>query len=234
MSKKPRKTVNGTVLVGAALGLGMGLAACYPGSIENVQELDVVVTVQDTSVDYSQFLLYAMPDTVLQINDTAEGSVEISHDNDALIISTVAERMTRLGYVRVTIPDDINDLDPDSVPDIVVVLTSVGVENEYYFYQPGYGYWGYWPGWGYYPGYGPGYGWGYPGYWGSGSYQSGTLFMDMIWPASPVPPTEPPTLPVVWTGALNGVLSGSSAGAATRLTDGINRAFTQSPYLGRN
>jgi len=133
----------------------------------------------------------------------------------------------------VTIPDDINDLDPDSVPDIVVVLTTIGVENQYYYYSPGWGYWG-WPGWGYWPGYGPGYGWGYPGYWGSGSYQSGTLFMDMIWPASPEPPTEPPTIPVVWTGALNGVLSGSSAGAATRLTDGINRAFTQSPYLGRN
>jgi hypothetical protein len=234
MSKTPRKTVNGTVLVGAAMGLGIGLAACYPGSIDSVSELDVVVTVQDTSVNYAQFLLYAMPDTVVQINDTAEGSVDLSHEHDALIISTVAQRMAQLGYVRVTIPDPPQALPPDSTPDLVVLVTSVGVENDYYVYYPGGGYWGWWPGWGYYPPYGPGYGWGYPGYWGSGSYEAGTLFMDMIDPNEPAQPVEPPEIPVIWTGALNGVLGGSSASTATRLTDGINRAFDQSPYLGRN
>ena len=233
MYKTPRNTVNGTVLVGAALGLGMGLAACYPGSIDSISEVDVVVTVQDTSVNYAQFVLYAMPDTVIQINDTAEGSVDLSHEHDSLIVSTVAQRMEQLGYLRVTIPDDISELHPFFVPDLVVVLTSVGVENNYYVYNPGWGYWG-WPGWGYWPGYGPGWGWGYPGYWGSGSYQSGTLFIDMLDPNNPPPNGEPPEIPVVWTGALNGVLTGSSAGAATRLTDGINRAFDQSPYLGRN
>ncbi|UCD23780.1 MAG: DUF4136 domain-containing protein [Gemmatimonadota bacterium] len=234
MNNTPRKTVRKTVLVGAALSLGIGAAACYPGSIENIQELDVVVTVQDTSVDYSQFLLYAMPDTIVQINDTAEGSVELGRDHDALILSTIAQRMAQLGYVRVTIPEPPQVLPPDSTPDLVVLVTSVGVENSYYAWYPGWGYWGWWPGWGYWPGYGPGYGWGYPGYWVQGSYQAGTLFMDMLDPNAPAQPVEPPEIPVVWTGALNGVLGGSSAGTATRLTDGINRAFDQSPYLGRN
>ncbi len=144
----------------------------------------------------------------------------------------VAERMAQLGYVRVTIPDPPGALPPDSTPDVVVLVTTIGANNQYYVWYPAYGYWGYWPGWGYWGGY-PGYGWGYPGYWATGSYQTGTVFMDMIDPNKPVGDVEPPELPVVWTGALNGVL-GSSAGAATRLTDGINRAFDQSPYLGRN
>ncbi len=232
MNNRPRKSAKGAVLAGVALGLGVG-AACYPGEIENIQELDVVVTVQDTAANYAQFLLYAMPDTIVQINDTAEGSVELSREHDALILSTVAQRMAQLGYVRVTIPDPPGVLPPDSTPDVVMLVSTVGLNNEYYVWYPGYGYWGWWPGWGYYPPY-PGYGWGYPGYWASGSYQSGTVFMDMIDPNNPPPNVEPPELPVVWTGALNGVLGGSSASAATRLTDGINRAFDQSPYLGRN
>jgi hypothetical protein len=39
-------------------------------------------------------------------------------------------------------------------------------------------------------------------------------------------------LPAVWAGALNGLLSGSSASdIESRIVRGIDQAFTQSPYL---
>jgi len=110
----------------------------------------------------------------------------------------------------------------------------VGVDNSYYVWYPGWGYWGWWPGWGYWPGYGPGWGWGYPGYVGRVTYETGTVFVDMIDPNDPAPAVEPPEIPVVWTGALRGILSGGAATAATRIVDGLNQAFDQSPYLGRN
>ena len=233
MSITPRKTVQGVILAGAVVVLGL-VVACYPGSIENVQETDVVVTRRDTSANFASFLLYAMPDTVVQINDTAEGSVELSHEFDGLMIATVEQNMAALGYVRVDIPDDPNDLPQDSVPDLLVLVTMVGVDNSYYVWYPGWGYWDWWPGWGYWPGYGPGWGWGYPGYVGRVTYETGTVFVDMIDPNDPTPGVEPPEIPVVWTGALRGILSGGAATAATRIVNGLNQAFDQSPYLGRN
>jgi hypothetical protein len=209
MSITPRKTVQGVILAGAAVVLGL-VEACYPGSIENVQETDVVVTRRDTSANFAGFLLYAMPDTVVQINDTAEGSVELSHEFDGLMIATVEQNMAALGYVRVDIPDDPNDLPQDSVPDLLVLVTMVGVDNSYYVWYPGWG------------------------YVGRVSYETGTVFVDMIDPNDPTPGVEPPEIPVVWTGALRGILSGGAATAATRIVDGLNQAFDQSPYLGRN
>jgi hypothetical protein len=38
----------------------------------------------------------------------------------------------------------------------------------------------------------------------------------------------------LWVGALNGVLDGDEVALATRIQDGIARAFEQSPYLHSN
>ncbi len=229
----PRKSVVGAALAVGAVGLGMGLAACYPGTIQDVSETDVVVTVYDTTADYASLLLYAMPDTVVQVNDTAEGSVELPHDNDALIISTIEANLQALGYVRVNIPDDPADLPQDSVPDFFLLVTAIGTKNTAYTWYPGWGYWGWWPGWGYYPPYGPGWGWGYPGYIGSTTYETGTLFMDMIDPSDPSPSADPPEIPVLWMGAVRGLLTSSNT-SQSRIVNGINQAFRQSDYLGRN
>ncbi len=227
MTVTPRKTIQGVLLAGALVVLGLGIA-CYPGSIENVQETDVIVTRRDTSANFASFLLYAMPDTVVQINDTAEGAVELPHDNDSLIVALVEQNLAALGYVRVNIPDPPAQPSPDSVPSFYLLVSAAAYNVSYYTYYPGWGYWGWWPGWGYYPGYGPGWGWGYPGYIGKTSFDQGTLFMDFV------EPTTQDTIPVLWTGALRGILTGSGAAMRTRLVDGIHQAFIQSPYLGRN
>jgi hypothetical protein len=213
------------------LGLGLG-AACYPGSIEGIQEADVIVTTRDTATNFAQFLLYAMPDSVWQVDDTVDGVPILSHDFDSLMIATVEQNLAARGYVRVNIPDNPADLPQDSVPNFLMVLSMYGAQHTQVGWVPGWG-WG-WPGWGYWPPYGPGWGWGSPGYWYTTSYETGTVFMDWIDPNNPNPGVEPPEIPIEWTGALRGLLGGNQATTATRLVDGINQAFRQSLYLTRN
>ena len=67
-------------------------------------------------------------------------------------------------------------------PDVVFLVTVTSSEN-WVAWTSGcwYCYWGWWPGWGYYPpGWGPGWGWGYPPSGGVASYETGTLFVDMV------------------------------------------------------
>ena len=40
-------------------------------------------------------------------------------------------------------------------------------------------------------------------------------------------------VPVVWTGAMNGILSGSDASLQGRITTQMNQIFEQSPYLAK-
>jgi hypothetical protein len=46
-------------------------------------------------------------------------------------------------------------------------------------------------------------------------------------------PDSPGDSPV-WSAALNGLVGDTRSGAATRITNGINQAFAQSPYLKVN
>jgi len=84
------------------------------------------------------------------------------------------------------------------------------------------------PGWGY----GPGWGGGYPYVPVVTSYTTGTLIIDMIDPNNPN--TSEEIIPIIWSAFLNGLVTGSEASIQTRVTNGINQAFDQSPYLGTN
>ena len=219
------------LLLFAMIGMVLAVYACYPGGATDVSDFDLVITLYDENFDYSSIgdptlKTYAMPDSVVEFPDSTQ---TINPTTEQLILQTVADNMANYGYTRIINPDT---LVADSIPDVVVLCRALTQDFAAFTSYPWWGYWGGWYG-GWYPPY-PGWGWGYPGYWGGGSYESGTLFMDMIDPNAPAQPVEPPEIPVVWTGAINGVLSGSSASTATRLTDGIIRAFDQSPYLGRN
>jgi hypothetical protein len=94
---------------------------------------------------------------------------------------------------------------------------------------------GWYPGgwWGWYPWY-PGGGWypGYPGYGYTYNFSTGTVNITMIDPQR-WDPNNPEVGPV-WSGALNGLLGDTRAGASTRIRNGINQAFAQSPYLKVN
>lgn len=208
---------------GTALGL-LCLPACYPGSPSNVQQFDVVITIHDSTVAFSGFLNYAMPDSVVHIsNDTLDNVIDLPRNFDDLILETVEDNMEALGYEREDDPEN-------NGADLVLLVAAVGVENTDYWYGGGWWWWwGYYPGWGYWPGY-PGCCWYYPPGWvGSVTYEVGSLLLTLVDPDEYDP--EQDALGAIWAGAIRGLLTNSPTGQ--RVTDGINQAFTQSTYLGR-
>ncbi|MDH3708292.1 MAG: DUF4136 domain-containing protein [Cyclobacteriaceae bacterium] len=199
------------------------LSSCYPTEDLFVEDLDIVVTTPDESVDFTNFQTFAIPDTVVRL--TSNGSDENSPGPfDQLMLDLVVENMEALGYVR--------ELDPENnPPDLLIFVQLAVIEN--ILISPGYpvwnnwGWWGgWWPGWGY----GPGWGGYYPYVPVVSSFTTGTLFIDMIDPNRPDVADQ--EIPIIWSAFLNGLATGSSASIEARINTNINQAFDQSPYLG--
>jgi Domain of unknown function (DUF4136) len=114
-----------------------------------------------------------------------------------------------LGQIRMNL-DAYGWVEKDTSVADIILLPSV-FKNTTISYYYDYAYWGW-----YYPGYYPGYGWGYPG--GAMTYRKGI---------------EAGSVPVVWTGLINGLLNtGSSTSSVnTRIKKNIDQAFKQSEYL---
>ena len=211
----------------AALGLILMAGACYPGDgPTDVDDLDVVLTLYDQDVNFGGFQTFAMPDSIVEISiDTLDSLIPVSRANDELILDLVADNMAAAGFTR--------ELDAlANGADLVLLVTAVGVQKtDYYVYYDWWYYWGYWPGWGYpsYPYYGPGYGYYYPpAYVGDVTYEQGTLLLTLI---DPTAADGSSGVPVIWSAAIRGLMNQGSA--TSRITDGINQAFVQSPYLSR-
>jgi len=193
------------------------LYSCYPDYGLTTSDYDTVITLYDNSADFNK-PTYAMPDTVVHFVEAGEED-NVDRSKDALILSTIANNMTRLGYERVPV-----DTSADA-PDFVILVGVTVTDNYGTAYYPGYGYWGGWGWWGGYPG------WGYPGGSVTYSYTTGTIFMTMIDPEKHNSGSQ--TFGAVWLARINGVVS-SSLNTSTRITQRINDAFNQSPYLGAN
>ncbi|MCH7933605.1 MAG: DUF4136 domain-containing protein [Gemmatimonadetes bacterium] len=210
------------VLAGALLLF----VSCYPGSPTNVAELDIVVTAHDDTVTFTSFATYALLDSVVHIDldslDFTEDSL-LDRSNDALILARVRAGIEGLGYME--------ELDPaNKTPDVLLLVGAMAVTKNAYF---SYGWWPYYSWYPYYPCcYGPGYGWGYPvGGVGSVSYNTGTLVITMLDPSRPGTGMQ---APVLWVAGINGLLEGSAASQTARITNLIDQAFDQSPYLSAN
>jgi hypothetical protein len=208
-------------LVAATSLLVGGAAACYPGSISDIGEADLVLTAYDTTFDFGPLGSYFLIDSLIRVGDDDE-EVDDSFDDD--ILAAVASEMEALGYVAA---DSTSGIAPD-------VVVAVGANSStfgwwvpggcWYCYYPGYPGWG--PGWGY-PGY-PGYPW-YGGGGYGGTYQTGSLAI-VIANAGPVAGEDG----VYWGAVINGLLSSSTANTAARVERLIGQAFDQSPYLATN
>jgi hypothetical protein len=198
------------------------LVGCYPGSTDlDDEDYDVVITVHDDEVDFSTYRTYALPDTVIHIEESDDNDViELPRDFDDLIVDVAAANMDALGYVR--------EFDPEANGvDLILLASAVGTESTEWFYGGWWGYWGWYPG--YPPGWGPGWGWGVPpGYIGGVRIEQGSVVLTLIDPT--LADEDEETVPVVWAGAMRGLLSGG--GAESRITESLNQAFDQSPYLG--
>jgi hypothetical protein len=202
----------------ALAGALVAFTSCYPGEVTSIQQLDLVVTVHDETVDFTSLDTYVLLDSVVHIDfEDATNNDLLDRDNDDLILSRIRSQIEALGYVEETDPEN-------NAPDAIFLVGALAVtRTEYYVSYPWYGWWGWYP---YWPCCGPGYGWGYP-IGGSISYNTGTLFINMVDPTL----ASGETLPIAWIAVLNGLLTD---GTTTRITDAIDQAFAQSPYLRTN
>ena len=188
------------------------LAACYPSPDLVIEELDTVITAVDEDVDFQQFKTYALPDTIIYRPE--EG--QISEELKILILGDINRNMQAFGYEP--------QHDPENNPPDLVVVAGVITRDEY----------GAFIGWPFFGGFGSYTGWGvgYPPISGGYTYTVGTVTIDMIDYKNIDSIRE--EINAVWTAAVNGVLQSDVKNQAQRLTDGINQAFAQSPYLKLN
>lgn len=192
------------------LTLSILLVGCYPQGPEYTEDLDIVLTNFKSGYDFNSKGTYARPDKIVKITGNLQDGDDpefIPDATAALILSQIDKNMENLGWDKVDIDDD---------PDLLLAPASMETTTIFYYYD----YWYWWYG-GYYPG------WGYPSY--GGSYTTGTLLMSLI---DPEQVGANGNAIFQWTGAINGILTGSYN--ATRVNKGIDQAFAQSPYLKTN
>lgn len=199
----------------AALVVVCALSGCYPGQDKSTIDFDSVATMYNTdSIDYGAYTTYAILDSVLTTNSDGE-YVDNDGPHDQALIAQIKEQMNARGYAEETDPEG------NGVSLKIICQTSTNTTFVFYDYYPGWG--GYWGG-----------GWYYPWYpvTGVSSYSTGTVAINIIDPTRVDPITE--TEGVVWTAALNGLLTGGSADIGNRIDIAVDQAFDQSPYLVSN
>jgi hypothetical protein len=185
------------------LGTIFLLVSCYPDGPEYYEDLDIVYTNYTETFDFASKGTYAMPDKIVKVtgNLSEDEGPEFVKEPYNTQILNLIEN--NMTTLGWTRVDDPEDADLALFP---AVWTNTTV---YYWYD-------YWCWYYYYY-----CGWGYPMV---TSYTTGTFVMALV--ANGDDYIEPSS---VWTAALNGLVSGSYN--ASRVTQAIDQAFKQSPYL---
>jgi hypothetical protein len=191
------------------------LAGCYPDGPDYAEDIDVVYTNHDQEYEFGEKGTFAMPDQIATGAEIVDRDTVIEYMNPiyaAPILQAIQQNMESYGWTRVPV-----SANPD------LLLMPAGTSSTTYFYSYWYDWWygGYW-GW---------YGWYYPPYYTVSSYTTGTLLLVLSDPnqASDSPINRSPAL---WIAAANGLLTYGYD--ISRVTDAINQAFNQSPYLQTN
>jgi hypothetical protein len=190
---------------------------------------DVIATYYDKKTDFGAFQTFSLAPEVRRIGNVGDAG-SFSGPNTDTVLAYVAGKLTERGYREVA---------PDASPDmgvlvsVLLIPTTVTYDPYYwygYYYPPGY--WGY-PYYGYYPAYG----------YTTVAWVSGTLAIDVVdlkaaraaglldAGAQDAGEVARARLPIVWSGYVYGVLD--YTGNVGRAFDGIDQAFTQSPYFTR-
>jgi hypothetical protein len=191
------------------IAMALVLVSCYPEGAEYYEETDLVYTNYDQAFDFGEQASYAMPERIVKITGDIIGGEDpefIPEPFNSQILNRIDSNLGDLGWVKVADPAE---------ADLVLMPAAWSNTTITYWYD----YWCW-----YYPWY-CGWGWYYPGY--VSSYTTGTFVMTLV--AAGEDYVEPSR---VWTGAINGLLSG--AYDANRVTRGIDQAFAQSEYLDIN
>jgi hypothetical protein len=193
--------------------LGILFWGCYPGGAEYYEDLDIVYTSYDVEYDFQGKNTYARPDKIVKDVTIDNGDTTFVYMNDIYaipILEAIDRNMQANGWTKVSIVQD---------PDILLSLAAISTTT--FFYSYWYNWW-----WG---GYYPGWGWYYPPYYTVSSVTTGSMIITMADPNIDNPINKSMTS---WIMVGNGVLSGS--GNINRITDTIDQAFEQSPYLKVN
>lgn len=207
-----------TIIAGAlAVCVIAAGGGCYPDEIDSVSDLASIVTVVDSQTPLRTARTYAMPDTVLH-SLRRQGAGVIGHEGDPQILARIRGHFAQLGWREIT------NLAAEH-PDVVVLVGVFEDTNTGTAYTSWWSDWGYWPGW---PGYGPDWTWGVPVNSVEFTFESGTLTMVMLDLRGSDPTFK--RVPLLWAGAVQGVLASSNL---ERALVGIDQAFAQSPYLMR-
>lgn len=201
-----------------ALALVVLCLGCRPTSLEYISDYDLVVTNYNRDYAFNAVNTYFLPDSVVYIVDNPGA---VNHKYDDQILGAVKRNLDALGWTQ--LPSD-----PGNKADVVVLVSA---SKDSYASCASYCWWCYWgwyPGWGYYPpAWGPGWGWGYPPGVVCSSYSTGTVIVNITDPDE----ASVNTLPVAWSGVLNGLVEGSESSVISRINTNIDQMFKQSPYL---
>ena len=102
------------------VGLSLVFAACYPGSINDVSETDVVATIYNKGAAWGSIGVVTVLDTVVHvIAEDATDTIDISRDYDQTIIQTVKDGFDAYGYSFID-QDDVTDTNQ---PDAFVLIS---------------------------------------------------------------------------------------------------------------
>lgn len=210
-----------TIVAGAlAVCVVAAASGCYPDEIDSVSDLSSVITLVDTSTPpLHTARTFAIPDTVIH-SLRKQGAGVIGHEGDAQVLARIRGHFLQLGWREIT------DVTVER-PDVVVLVGVFEQTNTGVAYTGWWGDWGYWGGW---PAYGPDWTWGVPVGAVEFTFESGTLAMVMLDLRNGN--TTLKEVPILWAGAIQGVLAASSSNL-DRALRGIDQAFVQSPYLER-
>lgn len=221
---------------------GIWLTGCYPYPDESnfTSDFDAVYTAKAPDFENSKpryvYYSHTPSDSIEIITGQNQNERKYIPVSEAVpIISAVNSWMRdEYNYTLVEVDDIAGETDPRLDSMLYINIFAVEITNSGVIWGPCYGWGGYW---GWYPPYNPGWGWGgYPCYYPSSyySYQTGTLFMDMV-DIKESDPCDSETdrdcqIDVAWNATLNGLLSSSGTERAVAATE---QAFRQSEYLRR-
>ena len=192
---------------------GFCFGSCYPDGPEYYDDTDITLTQFDAEFDFNAKQSYAMPDKIVVDVKIDNGDTTYVYMKDAYatpILQTIESNMSNYGWTRVAI---------SARPDIL--LTPAAIKSTTFYYSYWYDWW--------YSGWYGGWGWYYPPYYTVSSVTTGSVIITMADPniANPID-----RVGAAWLMVGNGLASG--ANNVDRITDAIDQAFVQSPYLKTN
>jgi Domain of unknown function (DUF4136) len=195
------------------LAFTTALLGCYPEGPEYTEDLDVVYTTYDDTYDFQGQNTFTLPPKIVTDVKVKNGDttfVYMKEPFNTQILQAIEDNMESLGWTKVAgLIDD---------PDVALMPAAISTTTYYYSYWYDWWYGGYW-------------GWYYPPYYSVSSITTGSLVITMADPglaeSSPIGQSS-----VCWLMVGNGIATGY--GDISRVTDAIDQAFDQSPYLKIN